>query len=454
MNLADALTLRSGTILPNRLVKGAMTEALSDGLSRPTPELCRLYERWSLGGTGTLITGNVQVDRRYQERPGNVCIDGPQDAEQLQRLRTWAAAAQTHGSKVFVQLSHAGRQTNGMINLKPVGPGDVPLARPHQMPGFLAAMFYGRPSAMSLEEVQGLPRRFADAAQVCKDCGFDGVQVHSAHGYLLSSFLNPLANNRDQLFGAADPYGGALESRSRLLLEIVRSVRERVGGSFPISVKLNSADFQQGGFTTKEAVQVAVWLEQEGIDFLEISGGNYEAGIYGEKADPAGKKLQSTKRREAYFLEYAVEVTSALSELPVMVTGGWRTRVAMLDALQKGECKLFGLGRPLCGDPDCSKKLLDGSIDELPRYESTLSVGYWPLRPLMWVLPRFIAHVVQLGSTQAWYYRNIVQIALSGTAHLGFGPFVSFLWNMKREAKLAGELRGVDCSGTITKAGR
>jgi len=188
-------------------------------------------------------------------------------------------------------------------------------------------------------------------------------------------------------------------------------------------VKLNSADFQEGGFTTEEAVQVALWLEKEGIDFLEVSGGNYEAGIYGDKPELAGKKRQSTIRREAYFLEYAVEVTKALSELPVMVTGGWRTKVAMMDALQKGECKLIGLGPPLCGDPDCSKKLLDGSIDELPRYESTLSVGYWLFRPVMWLLPRSIKHLLQLGSVQAWYYTNMVQMALSGKTDLAFGPF-------------------------------
>lgn len=251
--LALPLTLSCGLVLPNRLAKAAMTEALADDYNRPSPKLCRLYEKWSEGGAGLLITGNVQVDRRYVERPGNVCIDGPQDDEQLEFLRAYALAGKSHNnSKMFVQISHAGRQSNGMINLNPVGPGNIRIDLPKT--------HFGTPRALELDEIAEVKSKFVNAAKVCQACGFDGVQLHSAHGYLLSSFLNPLANNRQDLFGSDDPYGGSLENRVRLLVEIYRDIRTEVGPHFAISVKLNSADFQQGGFTPEEAVQVYLFF--------------------------------------------------------------------------------------------------------------------------------------------------------------------------------------------------
>jgi 2,4-dienoyl-CoA reductase-like NADH-dependent reductase (Old Yellow Enzyme family) len=246
--LGQSLALPCGLVLPNRLAKAAMTEGLADAYGRPTDKLCRLYEKWSDGGVGLLVTGNVQVDRRYVERPGNVSIDGPQSEEQIDMLKSYACAGKSHGSKIFVQLSHGGRQSNGMINLSPVGPGNVRLNLPKSI--------FGTPRALLVDEIVEVKERFVHAASVCKECGFDGIQIHSAHGYLLSSFLNPLANNRVELFGEQDPYGGPLVNRARLLLEIVREVRRAVGPSFAISVKLNSADFQEGGFAAEEAVEV------------------------------------------------------------------------------------------------------------------------------------------------------------------------------------------------------
>lgn len=267
--LAESLTLPCGFVIPNRLCKSAMTEALAgsflmgivswclfniclchtcflsvsmydtlsifphvDDWGRPSDKLCCLYERWSRGGSGLLITGNVQVDRRYVERPGNVCIDGPQDAEQIRLLKAYACACKKHGSAVFVQLGHAGRQSNGMINMSPVAPGNIRIDLP--------STHFGNPTALTVDDILSIKQKFVDAAVVCKECGFDGIQLHSAHGYLLSSFLNPLANNRTELFGGDDAYGGSLENRSRLLCDIVRDVRAAVGPSYPIAVKLNS----------------------------------------------------------------------------------------------------------------------------------------------------------------------------------------------------------------------
>lgn len=248
--LSQPLTLNCGLVLPNRLAKAAMTEALADDYNRPTLQLCNLYEQWSTGGSGLLITGNVQVDRRYVERPGNVCIDGAQTEEQLSLLKAFARAGQSHNnSKIFAQISHAGRQSNGMINMSPVGPGNIRINLPKT--------HFGTPRALELHEIADIQQRFVHAAKVCQQCGFDGVQIHAAHGYLLSSFLNPLANNRVELFGESDPYGGHVLSRAQLLLDIVRAVREAVGPTFAISVKMNSADFQQGGFSIEDAVQVS-----------------------------------------------------------------------------------------------------------------------------------------------------------------------------------------------------
>jgi 2,4-dienoyl-CoA reductase-like NADH-dependent reductase (Old Yellow Enzyme family) len=440
--LASSLILPCGAEIPNRLCKAAMTEALADDYGRPTPALFRLYEAWSNGGAGLLITGNVQVDRRYVERPGNVCIDGDQDEEQLRLLRGYAVSAKVGGSKVFVQLSHAGRQANGMINLSPVGPGNVRLDLPKA--------YFGDPTPLSLEDVQNVKQRFVNAARVCQQCGFDGVQIHSAHGYLLSSFLNPLANNRQVIFGSDDPYSGPIEKRSLLLIEIVRDVRKAVGTAFPISVKLNSADFQQGGFTTAEAVEVAKLLDEEGVDLLEISGGNYETGIYEQTVTNfKDNRSESTKRREAYFLNYAMEISQLVKRMPLMVTGGWRTRINMENAIKNNECALIGLGRPLCGDPDGPKKLINRSIDSLPTYERSLRTFAWYLQWLF-LLPFKLLASLQFITQQAWYYRNMVSIAETGQPRLEIGCFAAFLENDSHEKRLAANIKGdVNCVGSI-----
>lgn len=385
VDIASPLRLPCGVVLPNRLAKAAMTEALADDLGRATPELASLYAQWSDGGSGLLVTGNVQVDRRYVERPGNVCIDGAQDDAARARLAAWARAAKgTGAAAVIAQISHAGRQSNGMVNMAPVGPGDVAMT---EMP----SGFFGAPHAMTAAEVEEVVARFAHAAKVCAECGFDGVQLHAAHGYLLSSFLNPRANNRASLFGEGDPYhAGELTRRARPLMDAVRAVRAACGPAFCISVKLNSADFQEGGLTADEAREVALALQREGVDLLELTGGNYESGIYfdetsanpaslAEKRQSAGKR-ESTRLREAYFLEYAVGIRAALDAaapptLPLLVTGGWRTARAMRAALASGDCDVIGLGRPLCGDPRGAAKLLDGTLSALPRLEESLHAG-------------------------------------------------------------------------------
>ena len=359
---AAPLVLPSET-LPNRLAKAAMTEGMADTAGRPSDDLVRLYEAWGRGGAGLLISGNVPVDAHHLERPGNVFIAGAQDDAAKAALRRLVSAARSGGAGFWFQLSHAGRQTPVLVNPTPKAPSAVPLAIPGKM--------YGAPVPLDGAEIRDIIRRFAEAAAVCREAGATGVQIHGAHGYLISQFLSPLANKR------ADEWGGALENRARLLLEIVRATRATVGRDFTVAVKLNSADFQRGGFAPGESMQVAQWLEAEGVDLIEVSGGNYEQprmmkmeGL--EAADVSGLP-PSTAAREAYFLDFAVELRKQV-KTPLMVTGGMRSAAAMNEAVERDGVALIGIGRPMVVDPDAPRRLLEGAR-ELDRYEERLRLG-------------------------------------------------------------------------------
>lgn len=254
----DPLTLPCGAVLPNRLLKSAMTEGLAKARGRATGELATLYRRWSHGGAGTLITGNVMIDGRYLERPGNVVIE---DRRGLAALKRWTAAGTAAGNHLWMQISHPGRQCRTLVARRPPAPSEVPLE--------LLGSF-GRSRAMQEADIEDALDRFARAAGVAREAGFTGVQLHAAHGYLISEFLSPHLNRR------TDGWGGDVVSRARFLLEAVARTRRAVGADFPLAVKLNSADFQKGGFSFPDCIQVARWLEEKGVDLIEISGGNYE----------------------------------------------------------------------------------------------------------------------------------------------------------------------------------
>lgn len=385
------LTLPCGQRLPNRLAKAAMTEGLADASMNPTQALQRLYERWGRGGAGLLITGNVQVDRWVLERPGNVVIDG---AEDPQAWRRWAEAAQAGGARVWAQLSHAGRQAPMYCSPRPVAPSAVGLK-------LLGA--YRRPAALTDAAIEEVVSRFVHAARVVQDAGFDGVQIHAAHGYLLSSFLSPVTNRRD------DAYGGDLTARARLLLRIVEAVRDAVGPAFAMGVKLNSADFQQGGFSAEDSRQVAIWLSKQGIDLLEISGGSYEQprllGHQGS-ADTAEQPRASTRQREAYFLEYADLIRQAV-DVPLMVTGGFRSSSAMNQALADNATDVIGLGRPLCVDPGFAGRLLEGTTERADEPGAQLAYGSGWRGPRSSIKTlRFLNIFSQMG----WYYMQLMRL--------------------------------------------
>lgn len=362
--LEQTLQLPCGQILPNRLCKAAMTEQIAGPRNEADERHATLYRAWAGSGCGLLLTGNVQVSPDCLEAPGNIVISGEQRPEHLAALKAYSAAAKSEGAKVWMQISHAGRQTPKIVNPEPLSASDVQLALPGGQ--------FGKPRAMTGAEIEATIAAFAHCAKVAKETGFDGVQVHGAHGYLISEFLSPRSNRRN------DEWGGLLENRARFLLETVKAVRDAVGPEFGVGVKLNSADFQQGGFSFEECIQVVEWLNEKSIDLLEISGGNYEQpkllGIDGLQAPEDQPVRESSKAREAYFVDYAAMVRER-AKMPVMATGGFRTLGAMEETVSSGFADMIGIGAPMCTDPHGPKKLLAGEVDRLESFAKTRRLG-------------------------------------------------------------------------------
>ena len=397
--LNQPLTLPCGAVVPNRMCKAAMTEGLAHPDGTASAELERLYGIWSDGGSGILLSGNIQVDGDHLERPGNVIVDSALSNDAFAALQRMAAAGTRNGNHLWAQISHAGRQTQKIVNPAPKAPSAVRLRLPQSQ--------FGEPVALTAEEIESIVERFVNCAVTCKEAGFTGVQFHSAHGYLLSQFLSPLTNQRE------DEWGGTLENRARALIAIVTKTREVLGADFPISVKLNSADFQKGGFDFDDSLTVAKWLADSGVDLLEISGGTYEQprllNLDGVEPIEEQSLARSTLAREAYFVDFAKAMREELS-IPIMVTGGLRRREVMNHVLETGGADMIGLGRPLCVDADGPNRLLNGE-DELARYEDNLSLlPGW----LMW-LTRFNAvRTINSFATQFWFYEQIANIGRTG----------------------------------------
>jgi len=410
--LASPISLPNGSILPNRLCKSAMTEGLADKFDRPTPALIQLYKTWSQGGTGLHITGNVMVDRRYLERAGNVVLE---DDKNLDLFRTWAKQGTTGGNHLWVQLNHPGRQCPKMVSTEPLSPSDVQLA----MLGNFA-----RPRPMDQSDIEQVIERFITSARLVKQAGFTGVQIHCAHGYLLSQFLSPKINQRQ------DQWGGSLENRARIIRRIIVGVREAVGADFPIGVKLNSADFQKGGFSLEDCITVASWLGEDGVDLLEISGGTYEQlSLIG--VEPTDVR-ESTRKREAYFIEYAERIKQS-AQIPVMITGGFRSRDIMERAIKSGEVDVIGLARPLCTEPDCSAKLIQQTIQSIDCYEDKLVLGrgFWGNNS-----PSSLIKAINSFGQVGFYYWQIIRLSKGLTPEPQLGTFKAFLRHMTNDFKL------------------
>ncbi len=331
MTIFTPFTLPCGTTLPNRIAKAAMEENMAAEGQIPGPTLLRLYRRWAEGGTGLLITGNVMVDGRAMTGPGGIVLD---KNSELAPFKAWAqtAKADNDSTQIWMQINHPGRQVYAAMGGDVLSPSDVALDLGKH------SRLFSKPRAMTFDDIEQLIQRFVDTALQAERAGFDGVQIHAAHGYLISQFLSPLTNKR------TDEYGGSAQNRMRLLLEVIKAVRANVSATFAVSVKLNSADFQRGGFDADDAKDVVIAMNDLGVDVVELSGGSYESpAMQGTTAD--GRTLQ----REAYFLDFAKEIAQ-VATMPIMTTGGVR-RLAVAEAVLAQGIDIVGMGTALAMNP-------------------------------------------------------------------------------------------------------
>lgn len=355
--LSQSLTLPCGAVLKNRIAKSAMSDSLGDGAGNPTEDQIRLYRRWAKGGLALSIIGEVQGSANYAEKPGNLILDSRADRETFERL---AKAGTEDNAHLWLQLGHAGAMADAPIST-PKGPSALDL------PGLTCG-------ALSLEEISELPSEFARTAQLAKKLGFGGIEIHAAHGFLLNQFLSPLFNKR------TDAYGGSLQNRMRLLLEVVDAVRKAVGTDYPVGIKLNATDQLEGGFDEDESVEVVATLDKMAIDLIDISGGTYFPGA-ASSSDRAG--------HGPYFLDFAKRARSK-TQIPLMVTGGFKTREQAESAISAGNVDVVGLARALVVDPELPSFWLSGQRDKpkFPRFDNPPE-----------------------GGVTAWYTMQITQIA-------------------------------------------
>lgn len=350
MSLFQPLILPNGSRIPNRIAKAAMEENMADADHAPSADLLRLYQAWAEGGAGLIITGNVMVDARAMTGAGGVVLE---DDRHLDRFEAWARTGRAQGAALWMQINHPGRQMPAALGQTTLAPSAVALDLGRQ------SGLFAMPREMDEADILDVQRRFVATARLAERAGFSGVEIHAAHGYLLSQFLSPLSNRRQ------DRWGGNLPNRARLLLDIVRGVRASVAPGFAVAVKLNSADFQRGGFSPEDARAVVALLAPLGVDLVELSGGSYEApAMLGSARD------ERTLAREAYFLSFAREIAQAAT-LPLMVTGGIRRRAVAQQVLDSGMA-MVGIATALAIAPDLPRQWAQG-LDPAPQ-----------LRPITW----------------------------------------------------------------------
>ena len=303
---------------------------------QPKKNIATLYKRWAEGGTGLIITGNIMVDPKGTAEPGNIVFDKNSNME---ILKEWAKQGQQHGAKVMVQLNHPGKQAPKTVSKQTVAPSAVPL-------GNGLNKLFSTPRALTTSEVEELVQKFVTSAKVAKEAGFSGVQIHAAHGYLISQFLSPHDNRR------TDKYGGSLENRMRFLKEIYLGMREELGKDFTIGIKINSTDFKEDGLTEEDSLKTIIELANLGLDFVEISGGTYER--------PAMMGATSKSTNQVFFAEYSKKLKQKI-EIPVVVTGGIRSINAMNTLLNDNTTDFIGIARPLTIDPNIPNKIKQGT---------------------------------------------------------------------------------------------
>jgi len=404
IDLKRSLTLPCGAIIENRLCKSAMSECLADRNNLPTKHHFNLYAKWAASEAGLMITGNVAVDCNHLEKVGNVLIDGEPSPTGIKALKDWAEVGKSRGKHFWMQLNHAGRQTPFVVNTNPDSSSDV---QSKNMPGDR----FGKPISMNEEKIYEVIRKFSYAADIAKLTGFTGVQIHAAHGYLISQFLSPDINLR------GDMWGGCLKNRATLLIQCIREIKKTVGKNFPVSVKLNVSDFQKGGFSTDDFEELSLLLNSEPLDLLELSGGAFEQNTFAGNNDISLNMARVERRdvnemiEDAYFVEYARRIRNKL-KYPLLVTGGFR-KVASIDlSLSNQYCDLIGLSRPMCIDPLIIKKVLKREVDSITGEETIFN--HFALKKFLFEKVKILARLKEL-SEQAWFYLKICGLANNST---------------------------------------
>lgn len=335
-----------------------MSDSLGDGHGNPSDLQCSLYKRWAEGDVAASIIGEVQYRPDFAEKPGNLVLNSTSDKTKFKVL---AQNGSSNEALLWPQLGHAGAMAHPPIS-NPKGPSKI------EVPGLSC-------EALTLSEIKEIPNGYAQSALLAKELGFGGVQLHSAHGFLLSQFLSPLFNKR------TDEYGGSISSRSRLLLEVIAAVRDAVGANFPIALKLNSSDMLDGGFESEDSLKIISKLDKTSLDLIDISGGTYF---------PGAKSASDGVSSGAYFLEFSKKARTK-TKIPLMLTGGFKSFKQAHDAIQEGCIDVVGIARALALDPELVKNWQQ-AFPKNPDY------------------PRFDSPPV--GGITAWYSMRLTDVAL------------------------------------------
>ncbi|KAJ4983288.1 NADH:flavin oxidoreductase/NADH oxidase [Stagonosporopsis vannaccii] len=401
--LSSPLTTPSGVVFPNRLVKAAMAEDMSDNAD-PGDKHISAYAKWGSGGWGCVLTGNVEVSSKYRGSFNSIVAKPSLSDETREIWKRWALASQSKGTPTIVQLVHPGRQSPPKAGdrgfFEPtIAPSPVPLNIGDGIfERVLQRVAFGTPREMATADIHEVIDQFAYAAKLAYEAGFKGIELHGAHGYLLSTFLTAKTNLR------TDEYGGTPAKRALIVIEVIRAVRKVVPASFCVGIKINSADVGGNESLEESLVQVGL-IAAEQIDFLEISGGSYE-----KPRMAVGDAGTRSEKREAFFLDYASAVRERYPDVILMVTGGFRSRKGMEAALRSGACDLIGIGRPAAVWPHLPNEVLLNEKVE----ERAAALKLTTLR-LPWLLRIIPIKFIGAGADTMYYAKQIQAIAFGRT---------------------------------------